>query len=188
MISRLRAESTNRVPTTPAEAEEHASYAAQCCLQVLGESPVRIGKALRELGFEIWDRDFDGDESTSGVMAVNADTQHPLVIGINVVDSYEHQRFTLAHELGHYIFDVYVDSKEEAIFIQYNTSIDNAHDMREYRASKFAANLLMPEVEFRKAVEVLGFLKEPGSKISLLAKMFSVSMTAARRRIIELGL
>ena len=51
MISRLRPEFANRIPTTQAEAEEQASYAAQYCLQVLGDSPVRIGKVVSGLGF-----------------------------------------------------------------------------------------------------------------------------------------
>ena len=87
------------VPTRPDVLLEQAGLAAQSCLRCLRQEafPVKIGKALESLGFELWVRDF-ADNNISGVMAINADEDFLMVIGVNANDRYEHQRFTLAHK------------------------------------------------------------------------------------------
>lgn len=191
-VKELREDFANKTPLTQQDAKNHASLAAQQCLQVMKGRPIKIAKALKALGFQIWDRDFDGDKATSGVMAINATKEYPRAIGVNVADSYEHQRFTLAHELGHFIFDAPLDPGREAIFvIQYNTEADNENNLIEYRVNKFAAYLLMPEFEFREMWAFLSRfkeLKEIGTKTIAMAALFDVPVTAARRRVMELGL
>lgn len=187
-IDFLKQDFANRVPRSKSEAFSHASFAAQQCLQAIGKKSIMIAKTLKQLEFVIWDRDFDGDKNTSAVMAINANEKYPRVIGINIADSYEHQRFSLAHELGHFIFDIPLGSQEEEIFVQYNTAADNENDLVEYRANKFAACLLMPESEFIQAWNRLSSFKEIGTRTTVIAKLFRVPVTAARRRVMELGL
>lgn len=162
-----------------------AKEAANRLLPYLVAFPVRMGDALRAIGFKVWVTKFK-DSSISGVLALNARKEFPMVIGVNEEDSHGHQCFTLAHELAHYIFDIQ-DDTGKLIRAHYNTSMDNDKNLVEYRANKFATELLMPELEFKKGVmRVRQQYKNEDVQIEGLSLMFDVSKTAVERRIEEL--
>lgn len=105
-------------------------------------------------------------------------------------DHYFRQRFTMAHELGHFILhenllgngtddDTKYRSTEKGDL--YNTAIELVH---EKQANSFAASILMPEELVRKLVE--GVEERPALK--QLAITFQVSPSAMRWRINNLGL
>lgn len=170
------------------ELEEQAGIAAQTCLQCLENDawPIKIGKALNSLGFELWVKNFP-DDSISGIMAINVDKDYPMVIGVNQKDSYEHQRFTLAHELAHYIFDVKDMTKENVSIQYYNTDIEN--NPCEFRANKFAAQLLLPEKKFRKEVaKAQRIYSEAATVVAEVAKVFAMPLTSVKRRMEELNI
>lgn len=105
---------------------------------------------------------------------------------INANDSRGHQRFTMAHELGHYIFDY--DGKHEYAN-EYNLSEHHVKIPEEQRVNRFAAALLMPKdifIDKYKARKTLGY--EDVKLCSLLSDEFEVSETAVSKRIVELGL
>lgn len=88
------------------------------------------------------------------------------------------QRFTIAHELGHFVLGhggAYRDSPNEF-------SLAN-HDPLEIAANRFAAELLMPE-------EVLNLLilKKGIKDIAKLSNMLQVSQIAMQYRLKNLGL
>ena len=88
------------------------------------------------------------------------------------------RRFTIAHELGHFVLQhghAFRDPNK-------NFSIGN-YDPREVAANKFAVELLMPEVAVRQFVE-----KEKVYDAQVLADRFGVSLTALRFRLENLGL
>lgn len=101
---------------------------------------------------------------------------------MNCNDNIGHKRFALAHELAHYLFDF-----DENSVVYYNTYLANEGEQNEIeqRANAFAANLLMPEDEFRK---VLNSCNEEmkADTISYLSDYFQVSVTAVMKRIGEL--
>ncbi len=87
------------------------------------------------------------------------------------------QRFTIAHELGHFILGhggAYRDNPDEF-------SLAN-HNPLEIAANRFAAELLMPE-------DVLNYLvvKEGISDIAKLADILQVSQIAMQYRLKNLG-
>lgn len=86
------------------------------------------------------------------------------------------QAFTIAHELGH--FYLHTDRKlpGEASFARCGS------DRQEWEANWFAAELLMPEAEFRAAA------KECWGSPDLLADRFGVSPAAASVRLKALGI
>lgn len=98
------------------------------------------------------------------------------VIGINAFHHKNRQRFTLAHELGHYFLHrdrgEFVD---KALFRS-----ETEQDALEYDANKFASILLMPEEAFRQATQRHKNLEE-------VAEHFGVSKAAARYRAVKMG-
>jgi Zn-dependent peptidase ImmA (M78 family) len=105
------------------------------------------------------------------------------LIGINDKESPVRQRFTIAHELGHFFLHSNKDT-----FIDYR---DNKKDVmrtpREKQANMFAAALLMPRYlllqDFRSLAKE-GFSED---ELYTLAKRYDVSEEAMRFRLMNLN-
>lgn len=99
------------------------------------------------------------------------------VIGVNRLHNPKRQRFTIAHELGHYFMhrDKNLNFEDATFFRNENNS------SIEYAANEFAGRLLMPEDRLRDAVS-------SGMKsLEKLANLFEVSTTAIKYRVSSLG-
>ncbi len=93
---------------------------------------------------------------------------------------YEKRRnFTLAHELGHIILGHGRDRDSE--YDTRETVWNPEKNSREYAADELAAELLMPEEEFKKLWTAYGNVPE-------LADAFEVSIMAAKKRLDRLGI
>jgi Zn-dependent peptidase ImmA (M78 family) len=110
------------------------------------------------------------------------------LIGVNSLHPKARQRFTLAHELGHYLLhptDNFVDRK----FILFrDTRSSQAIDRREMEANEFAAELLMPELFLQKLLKGETVDLEDEDRVAQLARRFGVSNQALVFRLINLGL
>lgn len=109
-------------------------------------------------------------------------------IAANAKDHYYRRRFTMAHELGHFLMhrDLLGDGTDDDRAYRsvdagnfYNTSITPEHEME---ANRFAANLLMPAHLVRR------YYYERTSDPVELSKLFQVSSEAMRHRLAGLGL
>ena len=106
------------------------------------------------------------------------------LIGINNDEAPTRQRFTIAHELGHFFLHPQKDA-----FVDYR---DNKKDImrtpRERHANMFAAALLMPRSLLKK--DFRSFTKKGFTEIELhsLAEKYNVSDDAMRFRLINLNL
>jgi Zn-dependent peptidase ImmA (M78 family) len=100
------------------------------------------------------------------------------IIGVNKLHHKNRKRYTLAHELGHYILhkDKNVDIVDTTFFR------NNKTDSIEYMANEFAAKLLMPEDKVRDFVDNQGI-----KNIGELAEKFEVSASAMKYRVVSLG-
>lgn len=99
------------------------------------------------------------------------------VISINSLHNEKRQRFTLAHELGHYILHKEKNSEfKDAVFFR-----NEVLDSMEYKANEFASELLMPESAVRDSVN------DGVKNIGELADLFGVSAAAMKYRILSLG-
>lgn len=154
--------------------------------------PVPVDQLIRAQGVEIAKKRFD--DETSGLIYVDPKNGH-AVIGLNVSHSKTRQRFTLAHELGHFMLHkrseggLHVDERDFFVRFRDQHSADGS-DREEREANAFAAELLMPTSFLERGV------KDMGDGLSLsddtafrdLAKIYGVSLQALSIRLANLGL
>lgn len=89
------------------------------------------------------------------------------------------QRFVMAHELAHYIYDGYCQDSYRDTYIA-----DKHETEEEKKANEFAANLLMPRKQFLKMFLVA--LNEEVNVIKYLSDCFCVTEQAITRRVTEI--
>ena len=139
---------------------------------------INVESIAKELGITIVYEPFASDNISGVFLRKNKD----LFLGVNKTHHPLRQRFTIAHEIGHYI----LHASDE---LHYDTdNIETLHFRKaditsfdEIEANQFAAELLMPEGILNRCIE--GGIKA----ISDLADRFSVSEDAMRYRLINLG-
>ena len=114
----------------------------------------------------------------SGVIEKNGDD---VTMYINPNESLERQRFTIAHELGHFVNGHLNNSTTMFRDGNKQYSRDN-YDFQEYEANTYAAELLMPK-------EKIDFLIYNAKKTTVeeLAEALIVSYTAMKIRLQNLG-
>lgn len=162
-----------------------------------GEYPVPVVGIAKNLGFKVFNMDMD-DKNLSGMIAIDKKWKKTFgtdkVIVVNKMDSNEHNRFTIAHELAHYLFDSVPGGEyyntyrtDESQWDVNNKEIDD----RERVANYFAANFLMPSLDFRRKYNEflnLGMINGSEQLESELANYFGVPRTAVKIRFNELGI
>jgi predicted transcriptional regulator len=102
-------------------------------------------------------------------------------IYLNRFETEQRKRFTMAHELGHFI--KHRDKYAQSGTIMYDQIFfrdENTNPM-EREANKFAAELLMPKATFDTLIQ------EGNNTISKLADSFDLSTSAVRYRAQDLG-
>ncbi|MNV69463.1 hypothetical protein D3C71_1623750 [compost metagenome] len=100
------------------------------------------------------------------------------VMKVNALHHPNRQRFTIAHELGH--FSRHRGGQAE--FVDQNFFRNGDSSPMESEANRFAGELLMPEEVFRKYVKLFD------GSIEELGKHFKVSTLAVRVRAKMLGM
>lgn len=100
------------------------------------------------------------------------------IICVNENHNIKRQRFTIAHELGHYI----LHKEKNVEFVDTTFFRSDEMDSIEYHANEFAARLLMPELTVRDLIE-----NQSIKNIGVLAEQFKVSSAAMKHRVLSLG-
>lgn len=114
-------------------------------------------------------------------------TDTPPVIFINKDDPANRQRFTVAHEIGHY-YRHFID-KHVFEYMDYRDQLSSSGtDPDEIFANQFAANLLMPEEQLRQEVDKISATLRNNALIINLAGSFGVSVDAMSIRLKALGI
>jgi Zn-dependent peptidase ImmA (M78 family) len=134
--------------------------------------PVRV-EALAEdlLGLHVVEAQLD---SLSGVLYPS---ERRIVL--NAADGPTRRRFTLAHELGHWVCQCLEGHAGEVFCRAEEMTLDPAAKAVEREANVFAAELLMPEPEVRAAWD---------DDVERCAERFGVSGEAMRWRLYSFGL
>ena len=175
---------TNNINTKPQEAnaEEAASYVLK---HYYKENILPINPELVAENMNI--KVFYDDLSVDGALFKKLNS-NPLIYVDNKMPI-NRQRFTIAHELGHYVdrilnSDIHYknQSMDEMEFIDKRDSISKqGKDRAEIFANKFAASLLMPKDEIIKATH-------QKIDVATLASIFNVSTEAMYIRMRNLKL
>ena len=148
------------------------------------KAPVRVSAIAKSLGAEIRYEPFD--DEISGVLYRDPEG---VIIGVNALQHKNRQRFTIAHEIGHFLlheFDVHVDRGYKVVLR--DSASSQATDPIEIEANQFAAELLMPIRLLENDVHeyLRDFEDETG--LEELAKLYRVSRQAMAFRLANLGL
>ena len=146
--------------------------------------PISVTKIAKELHVHLEAAELGSD--VSGVLVVR---KRSGVIGYNQTHVKERQRFSIAHELGHYALhrferDLFIDN---ASFFRSEASA-SAGDPREREANVFAAALLMPRRLVVRSARKHGLAESDSDAIAALAREFKVSAQAMSFRLMNLGL
>lgn len=142
--------------------------------------PVRIEKIAKDLGIEIRTGDL-GD--VSGLIVRSGDG---AVIGVNSTQGRQRQRFTIAHELGHFLLHEGLNNHVDHNYrINYRSEESSkATNVDEIEANFFAASILMPKrfLDALNAEEAL----DSDNEVAEFAKQFDVSRHAMSLRLANL--
>ena len=145
-------------------------------IKVIGKhwdsTPVPIETIIGEVGLK-FDREFL-DENVSGFIERQADGDYRIVV--NASHAPTRQRFTAAHELGHYVYhrDLLGDGVGDNRAYRADGTTrpnPNIRPIHERQANSFAANVLMP----RHALANVD-----GESTTTLAQRFGVSQEAMK--------
>lgn len=159
---------------------------ARQLLERFGEHPpIDIEAIIRAHGIAI--RSQELEDSVSGMLVIK---DGRTTIGVNENHHPNRQRFTLAHELGHFLLhrnvsNIFIDAS--TIFFRDGMSSDGTKT-EEIDANAFAAELLMPEKQIREAINSQPLDAFDEGAVRRLAAHFGVSAQALTIRLTRLGL
>lgn len=154
------------------------------------QAPTPVEEIAHKLNINVIE--YNLGDSASGVLFINKEM---ATIGYNPQDPIARRRFTIAHELGHYIMhrdfnNLFVDKD---FMIKKFRNSNSSYTAKEYRqeqeANAFAAALLMPKhlIEVEMVKEDIYDLNEM-ELITQLAKKFQVSIAAISFRLANLNI
>lgn len=135
--------------------------------------PIRVLDAAEMLGLEVVEELMDDD--ISGYLEFK---NGRWIVGVNALHHKNRQRFTIAHEIAHYVLH---RDRGTNFVDQTFARREGGRTQMESEADMFAAELLMPAAHLRKQID--------GGVTSLeeLADVFQVSTLAMRYRVRNLG-
>lgn len=134
------------------------------------EPPVALEQIVEKVGLKIVP--FDFHQGISAVLKPELS-----VIGVNKNHHPVRQRFSIAHELGHFLLGHNVGHEQEIVDDEFTKPFP-----QEKEANAFASALLMPSEWLKKSVT------KTGLDLEELAKQYNVSKQALTIRLLALGL
>ncbi|GAA4419233.1 hypothetical protein GCM10023187_53350 [Nibrella viscosa] len=160
--------------------------------ELISNGGIDVKQVAATLGIELMLYDFG--EDVSGVLLRDGEKAK---IGYSTQTGLLRQRFTIAHELGHYILNhqrqgVFVDTPEKYFTLFRDSKSSTGEDFQEREANAFAAALLMPRdllIEAATNIYQSGITrKEDYDMVPVLADAFKVSNLAMSIRLTNLDL
>ena len=136
--------------------------------------PLDVAELSRVLGIKMSFEPMQGEDSGS---LKKVKKTGEWIMKVNSLHHPNRQRFTIAHELGHFIkHSMQCDEFSDAAFFR-----NGETNPMEADANAFAAELLMPASSFRSYIE------NESSEVDDIADHFQVSALAVRIRAKQLG-
>ena len=148
--------------------------------------PIPVEEIAQKRGLTI--KLYDLGEDVSGVLVIDTGKG---TIGVSPNEPNIRQRFTIAHELGHYELHkqetgLFIDRGFAVLFRNQQSSTGEIR--REQEANAFAAALLMPEKFLIQEIKKQKFDLTDEDSLRELARLFNVSVAAMTYRIANLNL
>jgi hypothetical protein len=141
-------------------------------------APVRLSELAKALGVPV-----KAATLGPGISGEIRPSENGFVIRINRHDPAKRQRFTVAHELAHFLLHADQIGTGISDDVLYRSSLS---DRREAQANRLAADILMPDNLVRQQVEA-AHEKGVGDLVLFLAEEFAVSEAAMRIKLDQLG-
>lgn len=169
-------------------------YITQITNTLIGKNavpPIKIDNIIVNQGIKLIPHKEDG---FSGILVVE---NGQATIGYAENETRVRQRFTKAHELGHFMLhrggNLFIDKKNVSqSWYRPSNNSGPSTEWQEWEANEFAACILMPEHLVREELEKIQIDYSDNDKgvswIQTLAKKFDVSVSAMSIRISKLGL
>ncbi len=158
-----------------------------CAENNISEYPVNIVGLCERFGIAVY-QEYLPDDVSGFIVAQDApfgDYHANQVIVVNLSDCASRRRFTIAHELAHYI----LHKKSETLYAHRDAGQNGG---QEQEANIFASNLLMPEDLVRSALKQqqneAGRKPFDFEKVEYISGQFAVSRSAAQVRLEQLHL
>lgn len=144
--------------------------------------PIDVNKIAEKYNIEIKLKPYDGNDDLSGVLLRESEQ---TIIGVNANHPETRQRFTIAHEIGHFLLHegdpLFIDKK---YFVNYrhSTATDGAN-AKEIEANNFAGMLLIPTRFLEKDLNEESVDILDAKAIEKLSKKYNVSDQAMSIRL-----
>jgi len=151
--------------------------------------PVKVEDVAKHLGLRVMLMDLE--DGVSGLLITKPGAAS---IVVHSADAVARQRFSIAHEIGHFFLNHQFESGEHVhVDRGYRIShrdqkSSSGTDLKEIEANQFAASLLMPTTLVMNSVGALDTKELRDEHVTQLAKEFNVSEQAMTIRLSVLGL
>ncbi len=155
----------------------------------LYQIPIPVEDVARHIGLRVEAVKF-GDDVSGALMIKDSNG----VIGYNASHPRVRQRFTVAHEIGHWELhrndsNLFVDKQYRVAIALRDDLSSRGESRQEIEANAFAAALLIPSELLLQEIRKHHFdLATDERTLSDLAKLFKVSVQAMTIRLVNLGL
>jgi len=148
------------------------------------KAPVDVERIARHLNIAV--RRTPTEDDISGFLLGQGGH---VVIGVNTLHHPNRQRFTIGHEIGHFVLHNYNEVHVDRSVIKLRSKVSSSgEDQEEVEANRFSAELLMPREFLSKDVEKLLLVDALDERrMQQLAKHYGVSVQAMTNRLISLG-
>jgi hypothetical protein len=157
----------NRIPS------EHRAVVSK----FMSETPVPVGALARELGLEVKLTLLPPE--ISGEIRPSPSARAGFRINVNRHEKKERQRFTIAHEIGHYLFHRHLIGSGLSDSVLYRSTLSNA---QEVEANKVASEILMPSTTVEKLLQSHGGYRSEATA-NAIADQLEVSVPAMKIRL-----
>lgn len=141
------------------------------------EKPVRVGDLARDLGLQVTRSPLQ--PAISGLIKPSDQTASGFEVFVNKFEPAERQRFTVAHEIAHYLLHRADIGSGVTDTIMYRSGLSSR---KEAEANQLAALIVMPPDAVDAELERLGGLNSP-KVVEDLAAAFRVSVPAMKIRL-----
>ena len=192
LINELRTKNKNGYDYSLSEIANIANNILKEIDYYSGRGATPIVKIAKEFDFKTYKESLKNGKS--GDIHINGDTAerygHDKVILVNKNDELYHQRFVVAHELAHYLFEFLGNpnyANSDTIFVD-TYQKDQHETQQEKRANAFAAEIMMPKDLFIKQYYIAR--REESTRMFILmylSRFFETSIESIEKRIMEVS-